>query len=178
VAKSRALHGGVRFMSRASPLVEAYLAALPLVEVAIVGAGRRCRIIAGEIPPGEPVAQRFFFRSSHAELLFATIGAEGLSGRPAAALGDAVVAAAGMLGARYWTASDLRAEAERQVDEIVERIKAANHRGALKVWNARFKSYRLEQKASGGKAIGYWQYLELAVTLPTVRSIAASGRAI
>jgi hypothetical protein len=106
-----------------------------------------------------------------------TIGEDGLAG-PSAALADTIERTAAMLGARYWTPDELRAQAERQVDLIVDRIKVASNRGALKTWNARYRSYRLEQKATGGKAIGYWQYLELAVMLPTVRDVAASGRAV
>jgi hypothetical protein len=76
------------------------------------------------------------------------------------------------------TSDELHRVAEQAVDEIVERIKASGQRGALKVWNSRYKSYRLKQNAKGGKAVGYWQYLELAVTLPTVRDVASSGRSI
>jgi hypothetical protein len=63
-------------LSRAS-LVETYIAALPLTAVTIVSSGRRCRITEGEPAEGEP---------SHAELVLMTIGQEGLSGKPPAAL--------------------------------------------------------------------------------------------
>jgi hypothetical protein len=77
-------------MSRES-LVQAYISGLQLTAVAIVGAGRRCRIITGEPAPGETIQHRYFFKPSHVDLLLATIGPEGLSGKPAAALADAIV---------------------------------------------------------------------------------------
>ncbi len=79
-------------MSRA--LVETYISGLALTEVAVVGAGKRCRIIRadGEWAPGEPVARRYFFKSSaHVDLLLAAIGPEGATGKPAAALGEAIL---------------------------------------------------------------------------------------
>ena len=161
-------------MSRAD-LIQTYISALNLTSVAIVGAGRQCRIQTGEIPPGEPVAHRFYFKPSHVELLLATIGQDGMSGRPAGALVDAIERTAARLGARWQTPDTLRKLAGQQVDEIVERIKASGQRGALKHWNARYKQYRLAQGAKGEKAIGYWPFLEKAVMTPTVRSIAAAA---
>jgi hypothetical protein len=92
-------------------------------------------------------------------LLLSTIDPEGLSGQPAAALASAKI----------------RKCAGQQVNEIVERIKAAGQRGKLKHWNARYKQYRLAQGAKGEKVIGYGPFLEQAVMLPTVRSIAAGA---
>jgi hypothetical protein len=160
-------------MSRAS-LIDAFISGLQLTEVAIVGAGKRCRIITGEPAPGELIQHRYYFKPSHADLLLDTIGPEGLLGRPAVALAGAIEQTAARLGARWQTSDALRKAAGAQVDEIVERIKASGQRGKLKSWNARYKEYRLGQAAKGEKAIGYWTFLEQAVTLPTVRSIAAS----
>jgi hypothetical protein len=155
-------------VSRVSPLVEAYLAALPLVEIAIVGAGKQCRILTGEIPAGEPVAHRYFFKSSHADLLLATIGRDGMSGKPAAS----IERAAAMLGAPVMTASELRRAAEQAVDEIITRVKIANQDGDLKRINYAFKVYRLEQAAKGEKSITYAGHLE-AFTASLVRQAAA-----
>jgi hypothetical protein len=161
-------------LSRAS-LIDAYISGLALAEVAIVGAGRQCRIHTGEPAPGEIIQHRYFFKSSsHVDLLLATIGQDGMSGQPAAALAALIEQTAAMLGARWQTPDTLRKLAGHQVDEIVERIKASGQRGALKHWNARYKQYRLAQGAKGEKAIGYWPFLEQAVMLPTVRSIAAA----
>ena len=103
-------------MSRAD-LVETYIEALNLVEVAIVGAGRQCRIHTdddGEIPPGEPVACRYYFKASHAELVLMTIGKEGVTGKPASSLVDAIERTAAKLGARWQTPDTLRKGAAEQ----------------------------------------------------------------
>jgi hypothetical protein len=145
-----------------------------LIAVTVAGAGKRCRIITGEPSPDEPIQHRYFFKPSHAELVLATIDQEGLSGKPGAALAATIERTAAALGAPFQTPDTLRKLAGQQVDEIVERIKASGQRGALKHWNARYKQYRLAQGAKGEKAIGYWPFLEQAVMLPTVRSIAAA----
>src|SRR5258705_8394361 len=69
------------------------------MQSSFIGAGRRCRIITGEPAPGETIQHRYFFKPSHVDLLLSTIGPEGLSGKPAAALADAIVQAAATLGA-------------------------------------------------------------------------------
>jgi hypothetical protein len=56
-------------LSRGS-LVEAYIAALNLTAVSVVSSGRRCRIHTGEPAPGEKVKARYYFRPSHADLMF------------------------------------------------------------------------------------------------------------
>ena len=138
-------------------LVETYISALPLAEVAIVGAGRRCRIHTdgGDLAPGETIAHRYFFKSSsHVHLLLATIGKEGLAGKPAGALAELVVQAAASIGAPYQTPDEVRKAAEQQVDEIVARIKASALSGKLKKWNTRYRQYRLAQVEKREKAIG------------------------
>jgi hypothetical protein len=159
-------------------LIEAYISALPLTAVAIVGAGRQCRIQTGEIAPGEPVAHRYFFKPSHAELVLASIGQEDCTDQPAAALAASIERAAARLGARWQTPDTLRKLAGQQVDEIVARVKAAGLSGRLKRWNAAYKQYRLEAVARAEKGMPYAHYIEQAVTMPTVRQIAASGRTI
>jgi hypothetical protein len=162
-------------------LIQTYIEALNLTEVAIVGAGRQCRIHTdgdGEIAPGEPIAHRYFFKPSHAELVLATIGPEGLSGQPAGALVDAIEQTAAKLGARWQTPDGLRKAAAAQVAEIVERVKTAGLSGKLRHWNARYKQYRLGQVAKAEPAIPYAAFIERSVTLPTIREIAASGRTV
>ncbi|HXB80462.1 MAG TPA: hypothetical protein VNX23_24160 [Bradyrhizobium sp.] len=157
-------------------LVETYISSLPLVEVAIVGAGLQCMIRAGshgEIAPGEIVQHRYFFKSSHAELVLLTIGPEGLSGKPAATLAASIEQAAAKLGAKWQTSDALRKAAEVQVAEIVERVKASGQHGALKPWNTRYRQYRLAQVEKREPAIPYSAFLEQFVITPTVRSIAA-----
>jgi hypothetical protein len=164
-----------------SSLVETYIAALNLTEVAIVGAGRQCRIHTdgdGEIAPGEPVAHRYYFKASHAELVLMTIGKDGMSGKPAGALADAIEQAAATLGAPYQTPAGLRKAAEAQVAEIVERVKAAGLSGRLKRWNAAYRQYRLDAVAKSEKAMPYACYIEQAVTLPTIKQIAATGMTV
>ncbi len=95
--------------------------------------------------------------------LLSTIGPEGLSGKPAAALADAIVQAAARLGARWQTPDTLRKLAGQQVDEIVERVKSSGQRGKLKHWNTRYRQYRLAQVAKAEKAIPYSSFLEQVV---------------
>jgi hypothetical protein len=97
-------------MARAD-LIQTYIDSLQLTEVAIVGAGRTCRIHTngdGEIAPGEPVAARFYFKPSHAELVLMTIGKEDVTGKPASSLVDAIERTAAMLGAKWQTPDTLR----------------------------------------------------------------------
>jgi hypothetical protein len=136
-------------MSRAD-LIQTYIEALNLTEVAVVGAGKRCRIQTGEIAPGEPVASRYYFKASHAELVLATIGKEDVTGKPPAALVDAIERAAAMLGAPFQTPDGLRKAAAEQVAEIVERVKMAGLSGKLKRWNAAYRQYRLGQLEKSG----------------------------
>jgi hypothetical protein len=167
-------------MSRAD-LVKTYIAALNLASVAVVGAGRRCRIHTGgdgDLAPGEPVACRYYFKASHAELLLATIGQEGCTDQPAAALAALIEQAAAMLGAPFQTPDGLRKTAGLQVAEIVERVKMAGLSGKLKRWNASYRQYRLAQIEKGEPAIPHASYIERVVTAPTVRQLAASGRTV
>jgi hypothetical protein len=160
-------------MSRA--LVETYIAGLALTEVAIVGAGKRCRIhTGGEIAPGEPVAHRYFFKPSHADLLLATIGQEDCTDQPAAALAELIEQGAAKLGARFQTASALRKAAEAAVAEITERVQLANQRGKMKLINAQYKRYRQEQIAKGEKAIAYQKFIEPYI-MSAVRGVASAA---
>lgn len=114
-------------MSRES-LVQAYISGLNLTAVAIVGAGRRCRIIMGEPAPGETIQHRYFFKPSHVDLLLSTIDKEGVTGKPPAAVAALIEQAAAKLGAPYQTSAGLRKAAGLQVDEITERVKVSGQR--------------------------------------------------
>jgi hypothetical protein len=86
-------------MSRAS-LVEIYISSLPVVEVAVVSDGRRCRITEGEPAPGEKIKRQFYFKSLHAELVLATIDMEGLSDQQPGAVAALIEQAAETSGRR------------------------------------------------------------------------------
>jgi hypothetical protein len=161
-------------MSRAC-LVQTYIDGLSLTSITVIGAGKQCRIITGEPPRGEPIAARYYLKASHAEMVIATIGRDGLQGKPAAALVDAIKQAAAMLGARFQTLDEVRKAAGSRVDEIVERVKSAGLEGKLKRWNAGYRQYRLEAVAKAEKAMPYASYIELVVTMPTVRIAAGAG---
>jgi hypothetical protein len=166
-------------MARAD-LIQTYIDSLQLTEVAIFGAGRQCRIHTdgdGDLAPGEPIACRYFFRPSHAELVLATIGQDDMSGRPAA-LAASIEQAAATLGAKWQTPDALRKAAAEQVDEITERVRSAGLSGRLKMWNKRYRQYRLGQLEKSEPAIPYAAFLEQVVTLPTVRQLAMSGRTV
>jgi hypothetical protein len=164
-------------MSHAS-LIDTYIDWLNLTAVTVVGDGRRCRITEGEPAEGEKIKHQYFFKPSHAELVLVMIDVEGLSGKPLAAVAGAIEQAATKLGAPYETAAGLRKAAEQQVDEIVERVKTAGLSGRLKHWNVRYRQYRLAQIEKSEPAIPYAAFIERVVTMPTVRQLAASGRAI
>jgi hypothetical protein len=83
-----------------------------------------------------------------------------------------------MLGARHHSPAELRKAAAEQVAEITARVKASGQRGALKVWNTRYKQYRLAQVAKAEPAIPYSAFLEQVVIMPTVRQVAATGRMV
>ena len=109
-------------MSRAD-LVDVYISGLNLAEVVVVSNGRQCRITnVGEFVPGEKIKASYHLKPTHADLVLATIGREGLSGKPAA-LVAAIERTAEMLGAPYQRPDELRRGAEQQVDEITARIK-------------------------------------------------------
>jgi hypothetical protein len=159
-------------------LIQAYISGLNLAEVAIVGAGRQCRVITGEIAPGEPVACCYYFKASHAELLLRH-DRPGWHVRPAGGrAGGADRAGGGTLGAPYQTPDALRKAAAEQVAEIVERVKTAGLSGRLKRWNAAYKQYRVAQVAKAEPAIPYAAFLEQVVTLPTVKQLAMTGRTV
>jgi hypothetical protein len=154
-------------------LVDAYLSAMKLTSIAVIGAGKQARIETGEPPPGELIQAQFYFRPSHAELVLATIGRDGMTDKPAPALVASIKQAAATLGAPYKTPGELRSAAECRVAAIVARVKASGR--ALKPWNARYRQYRLAQVAKCEKAIPYAAYIEQAVIAPTVRSFAAGA---
>jgi hypothetical protein len=120
-------------VARAS-LVDVYISGLNLTAVTVVCNGRQCRIKfspGGESDaPGEKVGARYFFRPSHAELVLATIGKEGLTGTQPAVLAGSIERAAALLGAPYQTLDELRKVAEQAVDEVQARVAALNQSGA------------------------------------------------
>jgi hypothetical protein len=164
-------------MSRAS-LIEAYISGLNLTEVAVVGAGRRCRIsnrpLGVDLTPGEPIAHRYYFKPLHAELVLSTIDQDSMSGQPAGVLADAIEKAAAMLGAPIRTLTELRRAAELAVDEITARVMVANQEGELRQVNRRYKAYRQKQLAIGEKAVPYSAYLA-AFTAGLVKQAAMTG---
>jgi len=107
-----------------------------------------------------------------------TIGKEGLSDKPPAAVAALIEQAAARLGAPFQTADELRKVAEQQVAEITARIKVAGPSGALKKFNTRYRQYRLAQVEKRELAIPYSVFLEQFVITPTVRNVAATGRMI
>jgi hypothetical protein len=166
-------------MSR-SDLIRAYLDALPFVPLAIVPiGGGGCRVETGApgAPPGEAVAI-FYFKASHLDLV---LGAAGLGDGPIDQSPVAVAAlirgtAKGM-GAPYQTAAGLRADAEREVDKILERVRASNSAGGLQQVNRSYKAYRQAQLAKAEKAVPYSKFVEPFV-MTILRQIATAGRMV
>jgi hypothetical protein len=168
---------GEPFVSRAD-LVDAYISGLNLTEIAIVGAGKQCRLhTGGDLVPGEPVAHRYLFKSSHVDLLLATIGQDGLSGQPAAALAELVVQAAASIGAPYQSPAQIRKGAELAVAEITERVRIANQSGGMKLINKKYRQYRLAQVAKAEEALPYSKFIE-PYLMQILRQIAAAGRMV
>jgi hypothetical protein len=179
VTKRGAPHGESP-VSRAS-LVEAYIAALPFAPAAVVAIpGDGCRIaVGGEIAPGETIAQQYYFKASHIELV---LSAAGLTDSPVPQSPDAVVAllekAARAMRAPYETAAEIRAAAELEVDKIVAKVEATNASGGLRELNRSYKAYRQQQIAKAERAVPYSKFLEERYTLGIIRSVASVGRMI
>jgi hypothetical protein len=167
-------------VSRAS-LVDVYISSLPFVPVAIVPiAGGDCRVErCAPGAPGETIAQLYYFKRSHLELV---LGAAGLADGPINQPPDAVAAliekTARSMGAPFQTAAELRADAEKEVDKIVDRVQATNQAGGLRELNRSYKAYRQQQIARAERAQGYSKYLEEHYTIGIVRSVASVGRMI
>jgi hypothetical protein len=162
------------FVARAS-LVETYVSALNLTAVAIVSSadGWRCRIETGGTS-----APAFYFKPSHADLVLLTIGLDGWTDQAPAAVAGAIERTAATVGAPIISPDALRAEAERQVAEIVERVRASNQSGGLKVWKTAYKQYRRAQIAKAEKAIPYSAYLQRVIVATMVRNVEMTGRMI
>jgi hypothetical protein len=163
-------------MSRAA-LIDVYIATLNLASIAVVSDGRRCRIHTGEPAEGK-IKARFFFKPSHADLVLATIGLEGMSGKQPEALAASIERTAAMLGAPYQTPDELRKAAELEVAKIIAKVAASNQSGGLKLWNTAYKQHRRDAAAAGQKATSYAAFIERFVITPTVRNIAATGRMV
>jgi hypothetical protein len=165
-------------------LIQTYISGLNLTEIAIVGAGKQCRIKTttggrfegtfqtGEIAPGEPVAHRYFFKSSHVDLLLATIGQDGLSGRSAAALAASIEQAAASIGAVYRSPAEIHKAAELAVAAITERVRIANQSGGMKSINREYRAYRQQQLAKGEMATSYAAFIEPFVATMVKRAAA------
>jgi hypothetical protein len=111
-------------------------------------------------------------------LVLATISPDGLSGKPAAALADAIERTAATLGAPYQTPDELRRAAEQAVAEITARVRIANQQGLMKRVNAEYRAYRQGQIEKREPAVPYSAYIE-RFTADLVRDVAISaGRMI
>jgi hypothetical protein len=162
-------------VSRAS-LVEAYIDALPFAPVAIVAVpGGGCRIEVGG-----PSSPAIYFKLTHIELV---LGAAGLRCGPIDDVEpDAVAArlkkAARTMGAPFQTAAELRADAEKEVDKIVERVRATGQAGGLSAYNKAYRQYRLGQIAKAEPAVSHGTFIERNYTVTIVRQVAMTGRMI
>jgi hypothetical protein len=158
-------------------LISAYVAALPFQPVAIVAVpGDRCRVETAA--SGDAVAT-YWFKQSHIELL---LGAAGLpEGRPIDQSPVAVAAlirrTAAAMGAPYETKAEIMAAAEKQVDAVLERVRASNQAGGMKLINRQFKAYRQAQLAKAEPAVGYQKYIEPFV-MTMLRQVAMTGRMV
>lgn len=107
-----------------------------------------------------------FSKASHAELVhagtLAVIGAaaNGEVSIPAAELRDAVVNAAGSIGAPWRSMAETMASADETIEEVEKNVEALNKSGALRPLNARYKAYRFAMMAAGEVAINYSAYLQ------------------
>jgi hypothetical protein len=136
-------------------------------------------LVGGEPAPGEKIKHRYFFKPLHVELL---LNAASLSDDPIdqapAAVAELIERTARRMHAPYETEREIRAAAERQVDEMTARVEASNQSGGLKHWNTRYRQYRLEQVSRAERAIPFSAFLEQFVITPTVRNVAATGRMV
>lgn len=80
------------------------------------------------------------------------------------------------MGAPFQTAAQLRVDAEKEVDKIVEKVAASNQSGGLREINKQYRAYRLAQVAKAEKATSYAAFIEQHYTISIVRSVAAVGK--
>ncbi len=139
-------------------------------------AGGGCRVETGA--PAEAVAT-YYFKQAHLDLL---LGAAGLpEGRPIDQSPVAVAAlirrTAVAMGAPFQTLAGLQADAEKEVDKILERVRASNASGGLQQVNRSYKAYRQQQLAKAEKAMPYAKFIEPFV-MQILRQIATAGRMV
>ena len=167
-------------MSRET-LVQAYLEALLFCRLAVAAIpGDGCRVaVGGELAPGEKAFATYYVKPLHVELL---LGGAGLGDGPIdeepAAVATRLEKAARSLHAPYETEQEIKAAAERQVAEIVARVEATNQAGGLSAYNKAYKRYRQGQIDKAERAMGYNQFIEEKYTIPIVRNIASTARAV
>jgi hypothetical protein len=132
-----------------------------------------------EIAEGETIERQLYFKANHIELV---LGAAGLTDSPIdqapAAVAGAIERTARSIGAPFQTAADLRIDAEKEVDKIIDRVKATNQAGGLHQLNKAYKIYRQQQIDRAERAISYNRYLEEKYTLRIIRSVASVGRMV
>ena len=153
--------------------------AVAAVAVVAVPSGG-CRVaVGGEPAPGEKIAQRYYFKPLHIELV---LGAAGVGDRPIDQPPDAVATVirrtVRSLGAPFQTEPELRADAEQEVDKILAKVEATNASGGLRELNRSYKAYRQRQIARAERAVPYSKFIEERYTVSIVRSVASVGRMI
>jgi hypothetical protein len=163
---------GEWFVARAD-LIQAYISALPFAPIAIVAIPGGCRI---EI--GGTSAPAFYFKASHIELVLGAAGlAAGPINQPPAAVAALIERAARRLHAPYETEPEIMAAAERQVDAIMERVRASNQSGGMILINGQYKAYRTAQLAKAEAALPYSKFIEPFV-ITMLRQVAMTGRMV
>jgi hypothetical protein len=143
-------------------LIEAYIAALPIVTVSVVANpnGKRARIETGTPAAGQAVYARVFLKSSHADLVLDAAGVDGWAKMPAAGLLELITSTATALGAPWQTEEEIIGAAAAAVAAIVYKVEAARQAGGLKEINASYKRYRQQQVAKAERVVPYSAYLQ------------------
>jgi hypothetical protein len=163
-----------------SDLIKSYIESLPFGAISVVAsAGGGCRVaVGGELLPGEAAIATYWVRPLHLELV---LGAAGLGDGPLdqspVAIASLIRGAAKGVGAPMQTEKQLRAAAEIEVDKILERVRASNQAGGMKLINKQFKRYRLAQLEKAEPAVGYQKFIEPFV-MTMLRQVAMTGRMI
>jgi len=147
-------------MAKRDELVKAYIGALDAGVVSIlVDHDDKSGLCVGPVPNENPFDALWFAKPQHAELVMAQCP-EGWVDLTPAALRDEVVNAAAALGAKFRTAEEVRADAEKVVEEMVEKVEVMRQSGQLTKVNRDYKIYRQAQVALGRKAVPYQCHLD------------------
>lgn len=173
-------------MGKREKLAAAYIEALPARPLFVLAGpcGRPARMALEPSRKFETAAEVWFAKAAHLELVAARVRSDltalgaarpqewfDLSGDE---VRNAVINAAGMLGASWRTRADIQRDADAAVEQILGHVEAQRRSGGLAKVNAEYKLYRQRQAEAGQTAVPYSVHL-MAFTRSLVVLAAENG---